>query len=671
MIRAMSYPGWPMQFSNVLSFKLCFCMLIVSHFLAAQHAFAETWQGYNKIEFSVADRKAFLIEPATSAKGRPWIWRMEFFGHQPQADIALLNKGFHVAYVDVQNLYGSPTAMTIMDAMYKHVVKEHKLSEKTVLEGFSRGGLFAFNWGAANTSKVACIYNDAPVCDFTSWPGGKGRGKGSPADWERLKKVYGFSDGEASTSSLNPIRQLEPLAKANIPILHVCGATDDAVPIEENSLLVQTRYQALGGSIVLISKPNCNHHPHSLEDPLRIVNFVLANTGFADQVIEAKTPFGYDYFSLRNGLSRCRTQFESAKKGRVAFLGGSITASRGWREQVCEDLKRRFPDTEFDFVSAGIPSLGSTPGAFRFQRDVLADGPVDLLFEEAAVNDDTNGFSDVEQVRGMEGIVRQALLSNPKMDIVLLHFADPGKIAEIRQGKSPAVIVNHERVAEHYRIPSINLAREVTERIEAGEFTWENDFRDLHPAPFGHALYAASIGRLFSAAWSERGLAKESAKVELPKPLDAASYFHGRLAGPIELLETKELSLLSGCKVDPKWKPEGKAGTRPGFVNVPTVIAESAGAAMTLKFKGTGVGVFVAAGPDTGRIEYRIDQGAWQKQELFTQWSTGLHLPWAKMLASDLTDGTHELELRVSEDADDRSQGHVVRIIHFLINGPK
>ena len=87
------------------------------------------------------------------------------------------------------------------------------------------------------------------------------------------------------------------------------------------------------------------------------------------------------------------------------------------------------------------------------------------------------------------------------------------------------------------------------------------------------------------------------------------------------------------------------------------VIAESAGAAMTLKFKGTGVGVFVAAGPDTGRIEYRIDQGAWQKQELFTQWSTGLHLPWAKMLASDLTNGNHELELRVSEDADDRSQG--------------
>lgn len=34
----------------------------------------------------------------------------EFFGHEPQADIVLTAKGFHIAYVNVQNLYGSPTA---------------------------------------------------------------------------------------------------------------------------------------------------------------------------------------------------------------------------------------------------------------------------------------------------------------------------------------------------------------------------------------------------------------------------------------------------------------------------------------------------------------------------------------------------------------------------------
>ena len=56
---------------------------------------------------------------------------------------------------------------------------------------------------------------------------------------------------------------------------------------------------------------------------------------------------------------------------------------------IQEDLKQRFPDTEFTFIDAGIPSTGSTPHAFRFENDVLQKGVPDLLFVEAAVNDST------------------------------------------------------------------------------------------------------------------------------------------------------------------------------------------------------------------------------------------------------------------------------------------
>jgi sialidase-1 len=657
-----------MRYTKMLVSQAMRLVLFMAMVLVARYVSAETWQGWNKVELKIEDRKAFLIVPRQPAPGNPWIWRTEFFGHQPQADVALLEKGFHVAYVDMQNLYGGPLAMTIMDAMYARVTGKNKLSKRTVLEGFSRGGLFALNWAARHPESVACIYNDAPVCDFTSWPGGKGRGKGSPADWERLKKVYSIGDDEAAQHKLNPIHQIELLAKAKIPLLHVCGATDDVVPIEENSLIVQKLYQAHGGSMTLISKPHCNHHPHSLEDPTRIVNFVLTHTGLADQATQALTPFGYEYFAIRDGLQRSRTKFEKEKRGRVAFLGGSITAAKGWRDLVCDDLKRRFPQTEFDFVNAGISSLGSTPGAFRFQRDVLANGPVDLLFEEAAVNDDTNGFSSVEQVRGMEGIVRQALLANPETDIVLLHFVDPGKVEEIREGIKPTVIVNHERVAEHYRIPSIDLAREVTDRMDAGEFTWERDFKNLHPAPFGHELYARSIGRLLSAAWNGENNASNTPKRSLPEPLDRASYYTGSLVSPIDVVESKQAELVHGWKLERKWKPEGKVGTRPGFVDVPALVAEEPGATMKLTFQGKGVGIFVAAGPDTGTLEYRVNQGDWQKLGLFTQWSPSLHLPWAKMLASELANGTHELELRVSQEADERSKGNAIRIIHFLVN---
>ena len=632
---------------------------------------AAEWEGFKKQDLLVEGRNAFLIVPKIPAPGKPWIWRTEFFGHEPQADLALLAHGFHVAYIDLQNLYGAPVAMGHMDALYSHVRQEFGLAPKVVLEGFSRGGLFALNWGAKNPQQVACIYNDAPVCDFKSWPGGKGTGKGSPGDWERLKSVYGFaSDDEAIAYPRNPVDNLAPLAKQKIPLLHVCGETDDVVPIDENSRLVFQRYQALGGPMTLIAKPHCNHHPHSLKDPTRIVNFVLTHTGFADRVRAATTPYGYDYVALRGGLNRCRGKFEQEKTGRVAFLGGSITAASGWRDQVCEELKRRFPETRFEFINAGIPSLGSTPGAFRYQRDVLGQGPVDLLFEEAAVNDDTNGFSAIEQVRGMEGIVRQARLANPQLDVVLLHFVDPGKIDQINRGEVPSVIANHEKVAEHYGIPSLNLAREVTERIHAGEFTWAQDFRDLHPSPFGHDLYAKSVQRLFDAAWNE-GAARSDVNVPaqpLPAPLDPFSYFRGRLANPQDLLESKSLTLDQDWKLVPAWEPIDGAGTRPGFVKVPTLVAESAGATLKLKFQGSGVGLFVASGPDTGTVEYRIDQGDWHTQELFTIWSPQLHLPWAKMLASELTAGEHLLELKVAKTADAKSKGHAIRIVHFLVN---
>ena len=269
----------------------------------------------------------------------------------------------------------------------------------------------------------------------------------------------------------------------------------------------------------------------------------------------------------------------------------------------------------------------------------------------------------------MEGIVRQARLANPGIDIVLLHFADPGKINQINRGETPAVIGNHEKVAEHYGVPSINLAREVAERIHAGEFTWANDFRDLHPSPFGHELYARSIRRLFDAAWKDSGAAVAEQKLPpLPSPLDDHSYFHGRLVSPKDVVENKSVTMEKGWMLVPDWAPSDNAGTRPGFVKVPALVAEESGATLRFKFGGTGVGLFVASGPDTGAVEFRVDNSEWQTQELFTQWSPQLHLPWAKMLVAELAEGDHVLEMRVANATDPKSKGHAIRVIYFLVN---
>jgi lysophospholipase L1-like esterase len=372
------------------------------------------------------------------------------------------------------------------------------------------------------------------------------------------------------------------------------------------------------------------------------------------------TPHDHDYHVVRGGLQNSRAVFAGTGRGRVAFLGGSITAMEGWRGLVQTGLTERFPQTEFDFVDAGISSIDTTLHACRFNRDVLKNGPVDLLIVEAAVNDAANGRSPIQQMRGMEGVVRQARLANPRIDIVLLHFADPDKLESIRRGERPQVIVSHERVAAHYDVPSVDLAQEVAERIQAGEFDWENDFKDLHPAPFGHELYSRSVARLFDAAWGGGAPADTVGDHPLPQPLDRLSYFSGRLV-PLSAARIGK-----GFRLDPRWQPQDGALTREGFVAVPMLVAETPGASLELPFSGTGAGLLVASGPDAGTVEYRIDTGPWRTLDLYTRWSGRLHLPWAQLLAEDLPPGDHVLQLRVSDQAHPQSVGHAVRIVNFL-----
>jgi len=151
-----------------------------------QHIF---WNGYPEDTFLLAGHHCLIVLPKSFAPGKPWIWRPEFFGAFDQADRALLDRGYPIAYMDMENIFGSPPAMVLMDKFYDYLVAHYRLAAKTTLFGFSRGGLYSVNWAARHPDRVACLYLDAPVCDIKSWPGGWGKDNGSPPDWQRLKAI--------------------------------------------------------------------------------------------------------------------------------------------------------------------------------------------------------------------------------------------------------------------------------------------------------------------------------------------------------------------------------------------------------------------------------------------------------------------------------------------------
>ena len=643
------------------------CILLLPLFSTA-HGFenrdgkTDKWHGFERTYFTFNGRNAWVVKPVKPLEGKPWVWRAHFPEWHTDVDSILLTRGFHVAYVNTNDMYGSPRAMQVWDAFHAFMVKDG-FAEKVVLEGVSRGGLYVYNWAKRNPLKVACIYAEAPVCDFKSWPGGKGSSKGSPADWTSLLKEYGFTETEAMNYKDNPIDQLEGLAACKVPVLHSIGLNDKIVPNTENTFTLINNYIRLGGIATVMpmtrGSQNLEGHHFTIEHPSAIADFITGNAFPVKKILDPAS-----FHIPRSGMQNSFIQFTRAKKGRVAFLGGSITENPGWRNKVTKYLQERFPDTEFEFIDAGISSTGSTPGAFRFASEVLSKGRIDLLFEEAAVNDRTNGFDNTAQVRGMEGIVRHARISNPLMDIVIMHCVDPEKIADYDAGKIPNEIINHELVASHYQANTINWSKEVTARIAAGEFTWKEDFRDLHPSPFGQEVYARSIIGFLNKAYENIAADAETINHVLPKPIDPFSYAGG------QYVDVKQARIISKWSIDERWVPKDGVGGRRQYMNIPALIATEAGAEMEFSFKGKAIGICIATGPDAGMIEYSIDGKSFKKQDLYTKWSGIIHLPWYILLDDELKDKKHNIFIRTSADKNDKSKGNACRILHFLVNEP-
>ncbi|MDB6053430.1 MAG: hypothetical protein JWN25_953 [Verrucomicrobiales bacterium] len=394
---------------------------------------------------------------------------------------------------------------------------------------------------------------------------------------------------------------------------------------------------------------------------LLATTFLTLTIASAVEEREAPAPNFGDNIQLRGELSRSKLKFQNTKTGTVAFLGGSITEMNGYRPMVMENLKKRFPETAFKFINAGISSTTSTTGAFRLDHDVLTDGPVDLLFVEFAVNDDQDGHhSRLECIRAMEGIIRHARKSNPEMDIIITYFVNEGMLQTLQSGKTPLTVEAHETVAKHYDISTVHLAREVAAEITAGKLTWKT-YGGVHPAPAGNTICAKMIEDLLTRSWiskSNDSPAKEMRSLQAA--LDSLNYENGRFIDP------SKATIKHGFTLGiPDWT-QIAGSKRDRFMHISMLCSTEPGAECTLQFEGTAVGVYVVAGPDAGLLDGTIDGVPFQEVNLFHAFSSGLHYPRTVLLAGDLKPGSHVLVLSVAESS--KTTVKAARIIEFVAN---
>jgi len=162
------------------------------------------------------------------------------------------------------------------------------------------------------------------------------------------------------------------------------------------------------------------------------------------------------------------------------------------------------------------------------------------------------------------------------------------KIADYNAGRIPLEVKVHEDLARYYQLPFINLAEEVAKRIAHKEFTWVDDFKSLHPSPFGQEIYFATIKHLLQNNLVDKTI-ENMVTNKLRAPLQNDNYAKGKYVNIEKAGNKKEF------QIETSWVPLDNAHTRVGFVNIPMLVSEKPGASFDFNFNGTAVGLALVA----------------------------------------------------------------------------
>lgn len=228
--------------------------------------------------FEYMGRTATVLLPKDKDINNKWVWKAEFFGAFDYTEQALLKDGWYIVHYDVKDMYGCDEAIRLMKKFHSYITKQYALCKKATIFGFSRGGLYSVNYALTYPKDVGALYLDAPVLDVKSWPAGCGDGEGDEKCWEECKNCYNITEETAKDFDKNPIDRADELIQTNIPLILVCGDSDTVVPFCENGEKLAKKYEENNvKKFKLIVKNGVGHHPHSLEDPTEIVDFIKEN----------------------------------------------------------------------------------------------------------------------------------------------------------------------------------------------------------------------------------------------------------------------------------------------------------------------------------------------------------------------------------------------------------
>ena len=238
----------------------------------------ENFHGFLLKRVTIFDREAKIVYPKEGTSNGRWMLKTEYFDAFPDTEIKLLEKGYHLAFIQTKTRWYVKEDNIAKKALADYMHEVLGLSKKSVIVGMSCGGMQGIYFGAEYPECVSCMYLDAPVVDLLSVVFGLGKTASCPdlpgfqAQFTRDKNM---TLADTISYREHPLDYIPLLCSHRIPAVIVSGDSDTVVCYEENGLFLEKAYKEAKIPLEVYIKKGGDHHPHGLPDNSPIVDFIL------------------------------------------------------------------------------------------------------------------------------------------------------------------------------------------------------------------------------------------------------------------------------------------------------------------------------------------------------------------------------------------------------------
>lgn len=316
----------------------------------------------------------------------------------------------------------------------------------------------------------------------------------------------------------------------------------------------------------------------------------------------------------------------------VAYLGGSITEGylvnsvQNYAYKTTAWLKKVFGNNNIKHVNAGLSGTSSTIGLLRVQQDVLDAAP-DLVFVEFAVNDGADTVSKMMY----ESLIARIVNSETAPAVILLFTVlENGYTCEEHMAA----------VGEAYRLPMISVDAALSQELSDGTLTWADYAQDeAHPSNQGHTYISEFIQCLFAEIMTKQELDEEVDYTACKKFGDAYSGMNFYNTKNLYLAEcggfTESNSNIMHFQNNWIWGKEGGEGLK-----------------FTMRGKNLLLLYREANNERLGTAEIYVDGKLTAK--IASNSPSGWNNPQTALVLNEVTEGEHEVEIRMEEDSTEK-----------------